>query len=146
MRKKIILIAATAALLGLGLPAYAVEVELSATLVDQHGTTLEDCGHFNTDDPQRPFCDQKIPMTLGWVISSALNQVEAGLKPEDITTRGMLVRRIWKATELPSAKPVMMDLDPRDLDVIRAQLAKLRLNPSTLAQAYELLQPRIRQP
>jgi hypothetical protein len=124
-------------------PAFAAEtqIDFTATLTGPNGVAQQDCDHVNENNPQAPFCDKFVPLTLGRLAAAALDQIEPNLKPEDIVVRGSLARRIRDSMSPLSSTHGKLGLDPRDIDLIRGQLAKMRENPSIIDEAYDLLTP-----
>lgn len=124
-------------------PAYAadIEIDMMTVLKAADGTPMPDCDHFNQDNPQAPFCDKTVPLTLGRLAAAAVDQIEPNLKPDEIVSRGHLVREIRNAIAPLSPTKGKLRLDPRDIDLIKTQIAKMRLSPSTVMQAYEMLPP-----
>jgi hypothetical protein len=131
--------------LGLGLTtasvASEIQIDFTTQLTGPNGQTQQDCDHVNDTNPQSPFCDKFVPLTLGRLAAAALDQIEPNLKPEDIVERGSLARRIRASLSPLSATHGKLGLDPRDIDLIKTQLAKMRENPSIIDQAYDLLAP-----
>jgi hypothetical protein len=122
-------------------PALAVEIDMSTILIGANGQAQQDCDHVIDDikSPDYGKCDRYVTLTLGRLAAGAVDQPEQGLKPADIVIRGSLARKIRKAYTV-SGKWTL-DLDPRDVDLIKEQIAKTRLNPSVLDQAFDLLMP-----
>jgi hypothetical protein len=120
------------------LPARAAEIDFSAVLHDAAGSEMKDCDHVNQDDPKVPFCDKYVPMTLSRVSAAAVDQIDQGVKAEDIVIRGQLAIKLRRSA---SGK---IDLDQRDIDLIKAQVAKMRLPPSAIAEVFDLLSPKAR--
>ena len=119
--------------------AAQVEIDMNTILRTPLGDPVEDCDKINETDPTK--CDVKVPMTLGRLSAAAVDQIEQGIKPDEITSRGTLARKIRKA--LASAKPAgsaaMLSLYDDDVKLIKAQLAKLKIAPSLIVQADMLL-------
>lgn len=138
MTRIIALLAFTSALIA---PALAVEIDMSTILMGANGQAQQDCDHVIDDikSPDYGKCDKYVTLTLGRLAAGAVDQPEQGLKPADIVIRGSLARKIRKAWTV-SGKWTL-DLDPRDVDLIRDQIAKTRLNPSVMTQAFDLLNP-----
>lgn len=139
---KIALVTAAAALILTAVTsARATEVDMSAVLMAPDGRAQQDCDHVVDDvkSPDYGKCDRYVTLTLGRLAAGAVDQPEQGLKPADIVIRGSLARKIRKALTITGKWTV--DLDPRDIDLIKDQISKMRLNPSVITQAYDLLMP-----
>lgn len=119
----------------LSAPAFAVEIDFKPAILDAAEKPAQDCDHINQDDPKNPFCDKMVPLTLGRLAAAAVDQYEANLKPADIVARGSLARRIRKSLGATGK----LDLDPRDIDLIKDQLTKMHIAPSYFEQANEAL-------
>ncbi len=122
-------------------PALATEIDMSTILIGPNGQAQQDCDHIVDDikSPDYGKCDKNVTLTLGRLAAAAVDQPDQGLKPADIVIRGSLARKIRKG--LTVSGKWMLDLDPRDIDLIKEQIAKMRLNPSVLDQAFDLLSP-----
>jgi hypothetical protein len=138
---KIAAIAIAAVLAASIAPAHAVEIDMSHVLLAPDGKSQQDCDHVVEDakSPDYGKCDRYVNLTLGRLAAGAVDQPEQGMKPADIVIRGSLARRIRGALTVSGKWTV--DLDPRDVDLIKDQIAKMRLNPSVITQAYDLLSP-----
>lgn len=121
--------------------ASATEINFSQDLLDASGKTAQDCDNINRSDPKAPYCDKYVNLTLGRLVAAAVDQTEQGLKPADIIIRGSLARKIRDAISPISPKKGKVDLDVRDIDLIKEQLAKMQIQPSTIDQAYDMLTP-----
>ena len=136
-----LIIALLAFATALSTPALAIEIDMSTVLMGANGQAQQDCDHVVDDikSPDYGKCDKYVTLTLGRLAAGAVDQPDQGLKPADIVIRGSLARKIRKALTVSNKWTV--DLDPRDIDLIKEQIAKTRLNPSVLDQAFELLMP-----
>lgn len=116
--------------------AGSAEVNMRAVLKNLNGDAMQDCNRAKASDPRD--CAEFVPLTLGRFASAALNLIEPNMKPEDMTLRGHLAREIRNAEATGDGT---ISLDPRDIDLIRTQMAKTGTPPSVVEEAYELLMP-----
>jgi hypothetical protein len=118
-------------------PALAAEINLMVPLTDQSGAPQQDCDHI---DLTKQACDKYVTLTLGRLAAASVDQIDPSLKASDIRLHGDLVLKIRRAMLSPTAHG-KADLTPAELDIIEAQLPKMRVPPSTVSQAVELLHP-----
>jgi hypothetical protein len=118
-------------------PAVAIEINLMVPLTDQAGTPQQDCDHVDTT---KQVCDKYVTLTLGRLAAAAVDLIDPSLKPSEIRQHGDLVLKIRRVMLSPAAHG-KADLTPAELDMIEAQIPKLRVAPSTVSQAVELLHP-----
>lgn len=121
--------------------ASGIVIDFSTPITDAAGKPVQDCDHVDFTDPKNPTCDKYVALTLGRLAAGAVDQPEQGLKAGDLVIRGQLATRIRKALLDFHSTQGKVELDQRDVDLIKDQIAKMRLSPSVVAQAFELLAP-----
>jgi len=130
-------------LIAVSLPAYAVEINLAATINSPDGSPFQDCDKQSRGTPS--VCEKWVDLTLGRLAAAAVDRNEPNLTPQELVQRGWLAMKIRKSLNDPmKLRGGKIDVDRKELDLIKSQVLKFpSLTPSAIAQVFELTSPEI---
>jgi hypothetical protein len=130
-------------LIAVSLPAYAIEIDLGATINSPDGSPYQDCDKQSKGTPS--VCEKWVDLTLGRLAAAAVDRSEPNLTPQELVQRGLLAIKIRKALNNPmKISGGKINVDGKDLDLIKSQVLKFpTLTPSAVAQVFELTTPEI---